>query len=101
MNKIKNLIIVLAAGLMLTSCSAKFTYPSMVTENPVGEKVGKSSYDVIGIPLLANFPWICFNRDRGVAKAAKNGDIDKIATVDFQIEQNFFSVTYRTIVTGK
>jgi hypothetical protein len=79
-------------GITLSGC-ATIVEPGMATGNPIGEKTGKSSYTTIF--------GIAFNYDRGVAEAAKNGNIDKIATVDYKAETGFFTVTYTTVVTGK
>lgn len=92
MRKIKGLIFLFILGIGMSSC-ATYTLPSMVTENEMGEKVGRSSYTTI--------LGISFDRDRGLAEAARNGNISKISTVDFEIEDNFFTKTYTTVVTGK
>lgn len=92
MRKLKILISLFILGIGLSSC-ATYTMPSMVTENEMGEKVGRSSYTtVLGIS---------FDRSRSLAKAARNGNITKISTVDYEIENNFFTATYTTVVTGK
>lgn len=92
MYKLKAIIITIFLGVSLSSC-AVMVQPGMATGNPIGEKTGKSSYTTIfGIAL---------NYDQGVAKAAQNGNIDKIATVDYKVETGLFTTEYTTIVTGK
>mgnify|MGYP003635503224 CR=1 FL=1 len=81
----------------LSSCSVSgpLTAPkALVTKNAVGSKVGKAERKIwLGI-------WLG-NTDLSITKAAKNGKITKIATVDAEIEGGFLSTTYRTIVTGE
>lgn len=78
---------------MLSSCSSSVTMPIAVTDNPVGTKKGVAKATAIF--------GICGNCDVSAAKAAKNGKITKIATVDFKIRASFFKTTYETIVTGE
>lgn len=77
---------------LITSCTA--FKPGIINENS-SEKVGEASYTVVlGIfrPMHA---------DISIRKAAENGGITKISTVDFVVEYNPFSKTYKTIVTGE
>lgn len=89
---LKITIVALVAGIM-TSCSASF--PILATDNPVGEKVGESSYKVV----LGLF--ITGGGDSSIKTAAENGGITKISTVDREIESGIFTMTYKTIVTGE
>lgn len=66
----------------------------MVTKNPVGSKTGKAERKVI---LGLAFG----DTDLSIMKAAKNGKITKIATVESEVQGNIISTTYRTIVTGE
>ncbi len=92
MHRIKNLFIILAAGVMLSSCAT--TVPFDVTDNEIGTKTGKASYTVIlGFPP--------FNGNAGIKEAAENGNIDKIATVDRKLKSGLFTTTVTTVVTGK
>lgn len=81
----------------LSSCavSGPQTVPSaLVTKNDVGTKEGVAERTIwLGI-------WIG-NTDLSITKAAKNGKITKIATVDSEVESGFLKTTYRTIVTGE
>lgn len=78
---------------ILSSCSTSMIVPVAVTDNPVGTKKGVAKATAIF--------GICTNCDVGAAKAAKNGKITKIATVDFKVKASFFKTTYETIVTGE
>lgn len=85
-------IAVIACGLIaVTSCS--ISGPFLVTDN-TNEKKGEASYTVIlGIFRPKNV-------DISIKKAASNGDITKISTVDFRVKSKFFKTTYTTVVTG-
>lgn len=84
--------LIVAAGVVLTSCA--ISAPLMVTSNSVGSKTGEASYKVVfGIAPL--------NADAGAIKAAKNGKITKIATVDQTVKGGLFSQTVTTVVTGE
>lgn len=92
MKNIKKYLLVLAAGSILTSCS--ISGPLMVTNNPIGSKRGVAERTI----------WfnITFGHtDLGVATAAKNGGITKIATVDWKVTSKLFRSTYSTVVTGE
>jgi hypothetical protein len=77
--------------LLLSSC---FTTPVAATSNPVGKKIGSASclYLLNFLPLG---DW-----DTGVYKAAKNGGISKISTVDRQFKFFYFVSIYTTVVSG-
>lgn len=82
----------LAFALFLTSCS--MSSPGMATRNPVGNKIGVASANYfLSIPP--------FKADLSIKKAAENGGITKVATVDYKVEGKIFSTTYSTIVTGE
>jgi len=77
-------------GLCLGSCTV--TYPGIATGN-TAEKVGVSERTVwLGIAIRPV--------DESVEKAAKNGGITKIATMDYSMRYGLFRNTYKTIVTG-
>lgn len=77
--------------LVVTSCS--ISGPILVTDN-VNEKSGEASFTVIlGIFRPKNV-------DISIKKAAANGDITRIATVDLRIKSKIFKTTYTTVVTG-
>ena len=79
-------------AIALQSCSV--AAPVLVTDNPVGSKVGEAKYKVIlGFPPM--------NADAGIATAAKNGGISKVATVDIKVKSGLFVTTVSTVVTGE
>ena len=93
MKKIKN-IIMASFVLAMMSCNPILVSPVIITDNPVGSKVGEASYrlNIIGLPSTKD-------ANRGIAEAARNGGITKIATVDFKYDiQN---KSYSTVVTGE
>jgi hypothetical protein len=93
MKKLKTIFAASTIALLMASCSA--TAPSMLTQNPVGTKVGKSS----GTVFLRVF---AFGADWSLQTAAKNGGISKIATVDTKVTNVLGIVwTFETIVTGE
>ena len=107
MKKIKILYISFIAIAALTLASCQTTVPSMVTDNPIGTKVGKASgtcYDLFGIFSIITLGkgGLCFNADYSIHAAAKNGGINKIATVDIHRTSVLgIVITYETIVTGE
>ncbi|WP_066756167.1 TRL domain-containing protein [Crocinitomix algicola] len=94
----KKLALAFVVGLVATSCSV--TSPVTATNNEIGSKVGKSETTcVFGYGGISS--GIVLNKNYGIAEAAKNGNINTIATVDLKI-QNFIIVRKHTlIVTGK
>jgi len=93
MKKFKTFAALVAAGLIMASCS--LTMPVAATSNPVGSKVGTSK----GTGYLGVF---FFGADASIQTAAKNGGITKISTVDMK-QTNVLGIiwTYETIVTGE
>lgn len=81
----------------LSSCavSGPRTSPTaLVTTNDVGSKEGVAQRTIwLGIWLGTS--------DLSIAKAAKEGKITKVATVDTEIKSAFLRTTYRTVVTGE
>ena len=92
-NKITSIFSVAIAAAILSSCA--FSTPMLATNNkPV--KTGKATAKVIfGFPPM--------NMDLSIKTAAKNGGINKVATVDFLVESKAlgFIQQYTTIVTGE
>lgn len=95
--KILRNIVLIGAVAMLSSCAVSgpaISPQALVTENPMGQKEGIAETRIwLGI-------WIG-NHDLSITKAAKNGNITKVATVDREIQGGFLNTTYRTIVTGE
>jgi len=94
-SRLKNILLISIFAFLLISISSCTAFkPGIVNENS-SNKVGEASYTVVlGIfrPMHA---------DISIRKAAENGGITKISTVDFVVEYNPFSKTYKTIVTGE
>lgn len=92
MRNMKNLI----AGVLLTGAlySCSISYPVAVTDNPAGPKRGIAYKKVV---LGIAFGHI----DLGSIKAAKQGGITKIGSVDFKVTGGFFTKKYTTIVMGE
>lgn len=83
----------LILGLGGTSCSV--TLPVTATSNPVGSKVGRASAN-------GYFSLIFLGGDASIQKAARNGGITRISTVDIKQTNTLNILTgYETIVTGE
>ncbi len=88
--KLTTYISILFLCSMLASCSVMA--PVAVTDNPVGTRKGVAS-----AKTFFGFG----NVDVGIEKAAKNGKITRVATVDYKVTTTFlFYAKYETIVTG-
>jgi len=104
MKKIKAFVAI--AGLFaFTSCS--ITYPYTATNNPIGDKVGRSKTTIIfggaggaGGGNIQNGVFST-NKNFGVIEAARKGDIDKVATVDIKATNFVFFQKVEVIVTGE
>ena len=89
---IKTFVVAVALSGMLSSCA--LTLPVNATGNPVGSKVGQAK-------AQGYFQVLFFNQDASIQKAAKNGGITNISTVDLKRTSVLgIIVTYETIVTG-
>jgi hypothetical protein len=88
----KKLFLIFAVALLLSSCA--ITLPVNATSNEVGSKVGMSK-----ATGYLNVLW--FDQDASIQKAAKQGGITKISTVDLK-QTNMLGIiqTYECIVTG-
>ena len=88
----KKIFLIFAVALLLSSCA--ITLPVNATSNEVGSKVGMSK-----ATGYLNVLW--FDQDASIQKAAKQGGITKISTVDLK-QTNMLGViqTYECIVTG-
>lgn len=88
----KKVLFISLLGLFLTSCAV--TLPVNATSNEVGSKVGMSK-----ATGYLNILW--FDQDASIQKAAKQGGITKISTVDLkQTDLLGIIQTYECIVTG-
>jgi hypothetical protein len=108
-NRWRKRFMVLAVSAVLgigAGCTSTITRPVDATNNPIGSKVGKQSETV-------HFVWIFssgYTIDASAYKAARNGGITRIATVDIQEKREwkfsrffplFMDLTITTIVTGE
>jgi hypothetical protein len=91
----KKIIIASILGLIVTSCSV--SGPLIITDNPGGKdaKKGEASYSVI-LGFIRPM-----NVDVSIKKAAENGKITKVSTVDYKVKGGLFKTTYSTVVTGE
>lgn len=93
MKKIYRILTVLAVVVVASACSV--TGYNGLTDNAIGNKIGKSSYNVwLGV-------FITNGGDASIKSAAENGDITKVATVDQTIRMGLFKSTFTTRVTGE
>ncbi len=93
MKKIKLIALSIVMAGLFAACS--LTMPVNATSNPVGSKVGTAS----GTGYLGV---LFFGADASIQKAAQNGGIKKISTVDMKTSNVLnLIVTYETIVTGE
>jgi|TARA_B110000305_G_scaffold160998_1_gene178167 starvation-inducible outer membrane lipoprotein len=88
----KKAFLIVSVALLLSSCA--ITLPVNATSNEVGSKVGMSK-----ATGYLNVIWI--DQDASIQKAAKQGGITKISTVDLK-QTNMLGIiqTYECIVTG-
>ncbi|MFT4755366.1 MAG: hypothetical protein ACI85Q_002935 [Salibacteraceae bacterium] len=85
-------IIILASVLALIGTSCTVVVPGVATGN-VAEKTGFVS--------KSTFLGITFKPiDLSIATAAKNGDITKIATMDYSVKYGFIT-KYKLVITGQ
>jgi len=92
MKQLAKLLAVVLLLVVISSCTVN--KPICATSNPLGEKQGVySQISILGIPPVAN-------QNAAIAKAAENGGITSISTVDYNTTWLFFLIKYDTIVTG-
>lgn len=87
---------IIATSLLAVLASCSTTGPITVTKNSIGSKEGIAKRRIwLGLAFG--------HTDLSLRTAAKNGDITKIATVDYQVKTSFLwlSKTYKVIVTGE
>lgn len=83
----------------LQACTV--TNPVAISNNPVGTKVGKASYQRIGEPFFGFAFVIKGKGNASTQEAAKNGGITKISTVDQEVKTVLIWQRVTTIVTGE
>ena len=86
----KKILVVAAIAMLATSCT--MSYPGIATGNKI-EKTG-----VAQKKLFLNLAFTPV--DLSIVKAASNGGITKVATVDYSIKKSLFFTTYKVMVTG-
>jgi hypothetical protein len=91
---LKSFGIILIVSLFLTSC--ELTVPVAATSNPIGNKRGQST--ALGILM---FPPFVGTGNAGIEKAAQNGGIKNISTVDYTKTFYFLFTTWTCTVTGE
>ena len=109
MKKIKLILLSTVLTAFLASCST--IEPLTATNNSIGSKTGKASNSCLfGFPngvaaetnLLVTSSGLCFNtKAYGIYEAAKNGGIEKVATVDVKRTWFLIYTKYELIVTGE
>jgi hypothetical protein len=88
-------VLALVFAFVLVGCMTTVK-PFAATSNELGSKVGEASAKF----LFGALP-LSFNMDLGIQKAAQNGGITKISTVDVKAKQGFLVTTVSTVVTGE
>ncbi len=91
--KHKLAFLTMALSLLLSACT--LNRPVCATSNPLGSKVGvyKQKSILFFSPIS--------NTDAAIQKAAENGGITRISTVDHNITFFLLFTEYRTIVRGE
>lgn len=87
-------VLALVFAFVLVGCTT--VSPLAATSNALGSKVGEAS-----VKFLFGYIPLSFNMDLGIQKAAQNGGITKISTVDTKTKQGFLVTTVSTVVTGE
>ena len=91
--KLKIIASLLIVVTMMSGCA--LTMPVNATSNPVGTKVGTAK-------ATGYFGILFFGQDASIQRAAKNGGITHISTVDIKTTNTLgIVITYETTVTGE
>lgn len=92
MKQLPKLLAVVLLLVIISSCT--INKPICATSNPLGEKQGVyTQISIFGFPPITN-------NNAAIAKAAENGGITNISTVDYNTTWLLFLMKYQTIVTG-
>lgn len=105
----KKFLMIAVVAILLASCATAVTIPITATSNPIGSKVGVAKAEYVVTLGFITPDWASwevtadkvYTADIGILKAAKNGGITKIATVDSRVTNKCFRRIYETIVTGE
>lgn len=92
--------IILSGIAVATLASCSMTTPVTATNNPIGNKTGKSETTCVFYAGGLS-SGIVTNKNYGIAEAAKKGKITKIATVDLKVKNYIFFTKNTLIVTGE
>ncbi len=106
MKVFKKLSVLGASALLLASCS--ITQPLAVTDNSLGDKVGKSkTLCLFTAPASTSgsgyiiSSGICTNGKYGIVDAVENGGIKTVGAVDIKVTDFILWKTYELIVAGE
>jgi uncharacterized protein YjdB len=104
----KNIQIVIAALCVAVLSSCSVTMPYAVTNNTIGDKVGKSETTIIfgtaiasGSSKTLGLGVMVTNKNYGIVEAIKDGDISSVATVDLKVTNFLLWQKVEVIVTGE
>lgn len=91
--RLKTMLAILVTVTLMSGCA--LTLPVNATSNPVGTKVGTAkATGYLGV--------LFFDQDASIQRAAKNGGITRISTVDIKTSNVLgIIITYETTVTGE
>jgi len=92
-------VLIIACIALIQACTV--IHPVAISNNPVGAKVGKASYQRIFVPFIGLEAVISGKGDASTATAAKNGSIKQISTVDQEVKTVLIWQRVTTIVTGE
>jgi hypothetical protein len=92
--RVAKVVSLIALAALLAGCGAKVLQETDITSNATAnEKTGEA--------CLTNILGVVATGDASINKAAKNGGIEKVATVDTVGKSGIFTSEYCTKVTGK
>ncbi len=95
MKKFASAIVALGAALVLSACTS--VLPMQATDNNVGSKEGRAT-----ATYLFNCPIFALpGSDASIGTAAKNGNIQKVGTVDVEVTWLLVMSKVTTIVHGE
>jgi hypothetical protein len=92
--KVAKVVSLIALAALIAGCGAKVLQETDITSNPTAnQKTGEA--------CVTNILGVVATGDASINTAAKNGGIEKVATVDTVGKSGFFTSEYCTKVTGK
>lgn len=100
MKNLNRILAVAFSAAIISSCTT--IYPVTATNNPIGSKTGTSQTGMIGTAGYGNLgTGLVFNGDYGVIEAAKDGNINRVGTVDIKVTNYYFFTKSEIIVSGE